>query len=218
MSTDKNDTARRVRKPNSDEILFGALLGGTTDGAIERQEERGQRSLVDSDQLPVDGTRGKEETWRKIGVELGPVPDDSLFRDVTLPPGWRKVPTEHAMWSHLLDDRGRVRAKIFYKAAFYDQRADVRIERRFVVDRVYGKDPDDSTIEVEVLDAGTRVHVVAAGNPGHRPPDLDAEHAWWQEGQRLEEGARDECRAWLAERGYTDINDPAAYWDEPAPR
>ena len=40
-----------------------------------------------------------------------------------MPNGWKKQATDHSMWSELIDDKGKVRATIFYKAAFYDQRA-----------------------------------------------------------------------------------------------
>ena len=61
-------------------------------------------------------------------VFLGPVPNDALFQYVTLPEGWHKQPTEHSMWSHLLDDKDRKRASIFYKAAFYDRSAQLHLE------------------------------------------------------------------------------------------
>ena len=48
---------------------------------------------------------------------------------MTLPEGWHIGPLPgsegHAMWTALFDDKRTVRAEIFYKAAFYDQRADI---------------------------------------------------------------------------------------------
>lgn len=46
-----------------------------------------------------------------------------MFCPATLPPGWTRKGSEHALWSHLLDEHGRRRAAIFYKAAFYDRSA-----------------------------------------------------------------------------------------------
>jgi len=57
-----------------------------------------------------------------MGIVFGEKVDD-LFTSVTLPEGWHKEATEHAMWSKLIDDQGRERASIFYKAAFYDRSA-----------------------------------------------------------------------------------------------
>jgi hypothetical protein len=48
---------------------------------------------------------------------------------VSLPPGWKVVPTDHSMWSDLVDAKGEKRASIFYKAAFYDRDAFIRIEK-----------------------------------------------------------------------------------------
>ncbi len=35
------------------------------------------------------------------------------------------------MWSDLLDDKGRKRGSIFYKAAFYDRKAHLSLDRRY---------------------------------------------------------------------------------------
>ncbi|MDP3730644.1 MAG: hypothetical protein Q8R14_03860 [Candidatus Omnitrophota bacterium] len=112
--------------PHPKLLLLDAIeVGGTR--AIEKQEKEGQRQLANSEFLPVEGTSNDVE-WAAIGVKLGqPKAGDPLFRHVTLPPGWKIVPTDHDMWSNLVDDKGRVRAEIFYKAAVYDRRADVRL-------------------------------------------------------------------------------------------
>jgi len=50
---------------------------------------------------------------------------------VELPIGWKKRSTGHSMWNDLVDDKGRVRATFFYKAAFYDRDAFINFERRY---------------------------------------------------------------------------------------
>jgi len=104
------------------------MLMGTS-GAIEAQESRGQGELVQSDVLPVKfmGPSPFELIKSKGGKILGPVPDDSIFQYVQLPAGWKKVPTEHSMWTNLVDEAGREVANIFYKAAFYDRSAFIRL-------------------------------------------------------------------------------------------
>lgn len=93
-------------------------------GAIEAQEARGQRQLVESSVLPMDGDW---DILEMMGVKrLGPVSDDPLFVHVELPEGWRIRPTEHSMNSYLVDAEGQDRAHIFYKAAFYDRKAHIR--------------------------------------------------------------------------------------------
>jgi len=103
---------------------------------IENQEARGQRELVRSSQLPAkwggynqfDASR----LYAQMGIEvIGITEDDPLFFKVILPDGWKKQATDHSMWSHLMDEKGRKRAMIFYKAAFYDRDAFIDPEQRF---------------------------------------------------------------------------------------
>lgn len=95
--------------------------------SIYASEARGQRELVMSTQLPVV-CHGQKEELVRAGVIFGePCEDDSLFCEATLPDGWTKRPTDHSMWSELVDGDGKVRARIFYKAAFYDRVAHMRV-------------------------------------------------------------------------------------------
>ena len=96
--------------------------GGGNPRAIEDQEARGQAELVNSEVLPA--SCGGREKLEAAGVVFGsPVDGDPLFVHAALPDGWKKRPTEHSMWSDLIDAEGKVRANIFYKAAFYDRKA-----------------------------------------------------------------------------------------------
>lgn len=97
--------------------------------AIYAQERRGQQQLVHSDVLPTNyGLQGKREDFEALGFRFGdPVPDDPLFQEVMLPDGWRREPTEHAMWSKIVDERGLERVAVFYKAASYDRKAHMRV-------------------------------------------------------------------------------------------
>lgn len=102
--------------------LFEATLGG----GIEAQESRGQRELTSqSSQLPTDGL---QEVAAKLGIEiLGPVEGDRIFCEASLPEGMKIVATDHSMWSNLVDKDGNIVAGIFYKAAFYDRSAHIRL-------------------------------------------------------------------------------------------
>ena len=116
--------SRKVTNTSQTEVNPQWVMGGNPN-AIEAQEARGQEELVNSDQLPVD-VRGDKAS---LPIELGPPSsNDPLFCRATLPDGWSKRPTDHAMWSELVDDKGVVRAMIFYKAAFYDRSAHMTIK------------------------------------------------------------------------------------------
>jgi hypothetical protein len=120
-------------------LLADALAVGSS-GAIERSEKRGQQELVESSQLPVDRFdspyNNSKHTVREMllangGKVLHETADDPIFYDVILPKGWGLKPTDHDMWSDLIDASGRTRAAIFYKAAFYDRSAHIDLVRRF---------------------------------------------------------------------------------------
>lgn len=106
--------------------LLGAMSQGTS-GYIEDMEKSGQQQLVNSALLPTKGSDDPE--FLRLGFTFGePVADDPMFRPATLPAGWRKAGTDHDMHSDILDTLGRRRVGVFYKAAFYDRRADMRLE------------------------------------------------------------------------------------------
>jgi hypothetical protein len=110
--------------------LLGSLADGSG-GYIERMEADGQRQLVNSDRLPATGRTGcdADEAFLALGFEFGdPDPADPLFRPATLPPGWARQASDHSMWSYIVDEHGRRRVAIFYKAAFYDRDAFMRLE------------------------------------------------------------------------------------------
>lgn len=104
-------------------------LFGRNPNAIEEQERRGQEQLTESEILPVEVNYGNRKTLEDAGVIFGkPIKNDPIFCEVQLPNGWKIEPTDHSMWSELKDLNGKVRASIFYKAAFYDRHAHLNIE------------------------------------------------------------------------------------------
>lgn len=110
------------------------LMGGNPD-AIERQEEQGQKELIESSQLPIKINNSRKdfgdlldgEFYKKIGITIRSS-GDNLFYTVTLPKGWKIKPTDHSMWSELLNDKNEKIASIFYKAAFYDRDAFIHFD------------------------------------------------------------------------------------------
>jgi hypothetical protein len=84
-----------------------------------------------------------KEQYKKMGIKIIDTYDD-LFWNVELPEGWTTRATDHSMWNELVDNRGRVRAKFFYKAAFYDREAFIHFNTRFhvLVDHVASPEED----------------------------------------------------------------------------
>lgn len=104
-------------------FMMQVLATGQTSRLIEAQEKIGQQQLVASDRLPAD-LRNDRAAFEAVGFVFGdPDPADPLFMPVTLPDGWSKQASSHEMWSYVVDQLGRRRVRVFYKAAFYDRRA-----------------------------------------------------------------------------------------------
>jgi len=126
---------------------------GKASDMILEQESQGQQELVNSEVLPTkiqtdDGQKILEEAGVKF---LGVVEGDEVFQRVELPEGWEKKATEHSMWSDLVDKKGRVRASIFYKAAFYDRSSHMSLSRRFSTRKDYDRQEKDGVAVSKAL-------------------------------------------------------------------
>ncbi|MFF1633953.1 hypothetical protein [Leifsonia sp. NPDC058248] len=95
------------------------------DNYITNMESAGQQQLVNSDEIPTDAPWGELEALGFVKGER--VPRDDLFTRATLPAGWKREASDHAMWSYIVDERGIRRVSVFYKAAFYDRNASASI-------------------------------------------------------------------------------------------
>lgn len=181
-------------------------FGGSPEGVnpILKQEADGQRSFTTSDTLPTQMGREDRKVLEQAGVVFnGKVSGDEMFTYVTLPAGWQKVATSHSMWSDLVDDKGRKRAEIFYKAAFYDRDAYLRINRRFGIRKDYDYEKSNNATKVDVIDVD---RIVFSSQPH---PFTEKFQQEWNAAQ---EAASDEAKAWL-EKNYPNWEDASAYWD-----
>ena len=133
---------------NADALLILALgmSGVSSEKIITDQEKAGKREVVNSSMLPVDfqkpydcpDIQTVQDAWTtltEIGIILKEDPKEAekrgeLFVEVSLPEGWHIKPTDHSMWTKLVDDKGFERAAIFYKAAFYDRSAHFSMSTR----------------------------------------------------------------------------------------
>ena len=182
-----------------------------TPGGIEAQEARGQQDFVASDTLPIKCNSCTREQLEAIGIEFGE-PVDDLFVAVRLPDGWKKIPSDHSMWSNLVDDQGRTRAHIFYKAAFYDRNAHISIVRRFTYSVVPTCGYDNPNYRAErwhciVLDASQTIWTSDSIEPQPDFEDRDATSLWYSKQDTLKKLGK----AWLDEK-YPDWQNPLAYW------
>lgn len=201
---------------------LAALLNGdlenaivsATPGGIEAQEKQGQVTFVGNSTLPKECNFCTRQQLEEMGIVFGEDADD-LFVNVTLPDGWKKVPTDHSMWSKLVDEKGRERAGIFYKAAFYDRKAHIGLSRRFSCGVVPVNGYDSPTYhednrQSQVTDCGQiiwRSEKTIAPMPSGRE-NYEAYLAWREEENALER----EAVEWL-EQHYPDWKNPLAYWD-----
>jgi hypothetical protein len=186
--------------------MLGWIMGGNPN-AILAQEAQGQQSLVGSDTLPTDMGRHSDYDTKAIleaaGVRfLGVVEGDEMFQYVELPGGWVKKPTDHSMWSNLVDDKGRERASIFYKAAFYDRRAHINLTTRFGVRKDYERENQDNVAVARVTDGRNIIHTT---DPVQLPEDRGERY-------KLSDKVYAAAVEWL-NQNYPDWKNPGAYWD-----
>ncbi len=192
----------KIRNTTADILAHGSVFD-TLPAAIVASERAGQRDLERAQQFPADMGDSRAAFERMGLVFIGPTEGDPIFLDCRFPAGWHKRGTDHAMWSDLLDDKGRKRGAIFYKAAFYDRSARAVATRRF---RVTTHSFENYTKSIGyVLDQigpdGDRVIYIS-------PTFTDAKGEW--DAGKL---ACEACVAWCAEHvpGYAD---PCAHWED----
>lgn len=207
-------------------LLAKAKAYGASE-AIEEMEAEGQRQLASQiSWLPTEGLvcrqirypEGKPlisiddrlvEQWKAIGVvPIGPVEDDDIFWRVDIPKSWEIRRSEHPMSTALYDDQGRQRAYIFYKAAFYDRRAYIRMIPRFTVDIVFVDEDYEVGRSVWVaIDNATRMEVFRSS-----VKTREECRQFWSENNGPKDPHRIEVEEWV-QRRHPEYLDPTKYWD-----
>ena len=135
-----------------------------------------------------------------LGIEFGKTVD-RVFIEAALPDGWKIVPTSHAMWSDLVDDKGRKRAAIFFKAAFYDYNAHISFSCRYVIDGYVNVEVNGVKMrKCQVIDKATDKPLWTSEAAGNRDYDKQDAH-------------RDQAKVWL-DANYPKHNDPFSYWND----
>lgn len=74
-----------------------------------------------------------KECYDRLGITVLSESGNAMY-SVQLPDGWTIESTDHPMWNNLLDDKGRNRAKVFYKACcgIMDE-ADITFNTRYYI-------------------------------------------------------------------------------------
>lgn len=174
------------------------FMAASTPGGIEKQEAEGQKQFVASQTLPIKCPR---DSLEKLGFKFGDLVDD-IFIAVEMPKGWSKKPTDHSMWSDLIDSKGRKRGGIFYKAAFYDRNAHASLNTRYRVEGNYqlklGKQSQYFVIDTATSEPVFSTKIINISDP----------KSYWD----IDEGVAQQARDWLQEN-YPDHEDVLAYWD-----
>lgn len=206
--------------------LENAKIAGTP-GGIEAQERAGQKALCASAQLPIaygyESAPGLgKAVLMEAGVKFGRVVDN-LFQEVVLPKGWAIQPTDHTMHSKLIDATGRTRARIFYKAAFYDRKADIKVTTRYgiIVDSPedydapgphVGRVVDGDIITVwqtdPIMDTDDYVRARKEPDWARGLPEPQRQAVYDGQGR---DRARKACKKYLDEH-FPEWNDEQAYW------
>lgn len=195
------DNKRKPRKEDGMDLLIRGLETGDPSSAILGQEADGQQSFVGSDTLPTD-MRDAKAVLEAAGVKfLGVVKDDPMFQYVELPNGWKKVATSHSMHSDLVDDKGRKRAGIFYKAAFYDRSAHLSVNRRYNATIDYNLPEKDKVAVGLVTDGNVEIYRT---DPVAFENDKDRYDA--------QDKALALAKTWL-DQYFPNWGDASAYWD-----
>jgi hypothetical protein len=192
------------------EALLNMIAASSPNG-IEEQEKNGQSRFAANSTLPRK-MNNAQPLLEQLGFVFGDVADE-LFVNVQMPEGWSKRAQEGtSYWTDLLDERGRVRGAIFYKAAFYDKDAFFRLHQRYSAESYIPCDADGTPIKGDLNKTPdyflhairdwdrSIVHAV-----GHR------RHKDFGTADTLEELAA----KWL-EENKPDWNNPMAYWNPEA--
>lgn len=212
-----NTQAKSMTKDGALAFFAEAMLGGSNN-AIECMEAQGQSELVRAGgtRLPTELGMGHQTEQIRAALEswgvklLGPVPGDALFQQAELPAGWSIKPTDHSMWSDLVDEKGRKRAAIFYKAAFYDRKAHLRLVDRFQISAVEGEERP-GPVAMRVMDGEVELFRSKTYSIGDRKGLLGLSK--FERQYECDDAAQKEAQDWL-DKNKPDWRTPGAYWGD----
>jgi len=190
---------------------------------IKQSEKDGQTAFTEGkfkDRLPIEGLDDVKKDLEKLGFKITDEKVDDIFVKCEFPEGWKKVATDHAMHSNLLDPNGNVRAGIFFKAAHYDYKASMgHLITRFYVTSDYTQNTKEKDFRQSVTIRDNKQMVKHTDKYGTHD-DAKVIHSYktlveeYGDGikQRRKERIYGLADAWLTKR-YADWENPLLYWD-----
>jgi len=210
-------------------MILALAMGGEDAGtAVDIVTGMGTRAFQADESLPTQGSpinpqyihddearANHEKSWAATGIEFGEATSKDMFVPVKLADGWKKVRTDHPLWTHLIDDKGRIRAEIFYQSAFWDSEAFIRLVRRFTIRKVYFETEDDNRpIQFEIHDSGVVMYQTKITNPGRRPDRSGTEEskAFYERQEAMQKDSQKECKDFL-DAQWPDWEQDWAHWD-----
>jgi hypothetical protein len=185
-------------------LVITAMIEGV-DHSVDAMVAEDQVELVNSEVLPTKANwpRDSKELLEAAGVVFGdPLQHDPMFCQATLPAGWKKERMDHPMWSKLVDDKGRTRAKICYKEGMHDRDAFFEAQTLFTTEMVdWAEYHKTGKAQYQVLKGSEVVFTTPVVS--------------YEKGDRMDAQQKAETLAeeWLATH-YSDWKDPSKYWDE----
>lgn len=216
-----------------------AKEGENPSKAIENQEKRGQKEVVNLQLLPkktnihtvpkdiryagVDKAfiESKDrlasinknviaytkQQYEKMGIVVRDGADDLFYR-VELPKGW-EIKAINILWYNLLDDKGRVRAKFFFKGEIYDSDAFINFNKRYnvVIDHVAGIHATEEEWRQSDLQGTVRDGETIIFQTERVPATEDL-----SEEDKIIQNLRQIVESYMKEN-YPDYKDINAYWD-----
>lgn len=186
-------------------MMFLRTMNGEKN-VIEHMEAEGQQKAVNNIML-AKNMRPSRESWERLGFTFLDIPDDDVLCKASLPEGWRIEATEHSMWNNIIDEKGRTRGSMFYKAAFYDRNAHMDLSCRYGVRSDY---IDDDCTTTEIYFGNKDEKIFVAGQV-HMPKDATKEvrFANYEKEEKLYELAKQ-----FGNENYPNWLDASAYWDD----
>ncbi len=101
---------------------------------------------------------GNWDYLERLGIKINQDSKDELFYETRLPPLWSLKPTNHDKYTFLLDERGLIRAEIFFRGLYYNRQASINaFSERFEL--IKNNHSDRFVESYSLFDLGTKTVV-----------------------------------------------------------